>query len=242
MYNFDWNLADLLVRQQKHAEASAAAEKLVERFPNRLQAYYEAADLLLRCAEVADAQSRSLRLGEGRGEGHSEEGRREAYRDTARRLIASADQETERTPDSLERFAWFLVTCRDKSFRDPAKALALADAGLAEAPQRAALHRMRGIALYRLGQYRPAIDAFNQSAAFLPGADVTDALFLAMAYWQIDHPSEAKKWYQSAIDWFATRQLKRPSAYDFISDAQSEILAEANEVFAANGRNATQSQ
>jgi uncharacterized protein HemY len=120
--------------------------------------------------------------------------------------------------------------CRDKSFRDPARALALADTGLAEAPQRAALHRMRGIALYRLGQYQAAIDALEKSTSLLPGADIADALFLAMAHGQLGHQAEAREWLASGVEWIAMHERKRPSVYDFLATARGEILAEAKDV------------
>jgi serine/threonine protein kinase len=246
LYNFQWNLIDLLIRQQKHSDASAAAEKLVHQFPNWQRSHYEAADLLLRCAEIAE-----------RGLAHFPESAQEnvpvpfsstaretaqQYRATARHLIATADQATERTPDSLEQFARFLVIWNDKSFRDPARALSLADAALTEAPQRANLHQIRGIALYRLGQYQAAIDAFARTAKVRPGPEIVDTLFLAMAQWQLGNHNAAKQSYAASLDWFAKHELKRPSVYDFLATAHREILAEANEVLGIESSHGAQQQ
>ncbi len=49
---FQWNLADCLVRRGDHVAGSQAAQVLVQCFP-RLQTYYEAAELLTRCAACA---------------------------------------------------------------------------------------------------------------------------------------------------------------------------------------------
>jgi serine/threonine protein kinase len=227
LYKFQWNLVDLFVRQGKHAAASAAAEKLIERFPNRLQAYYEAADLLLRCAETADTTKHtSAEL--------STTDTVQRYRAVARRLIAGADHVKEQTPDCLERFAWFLVMCKETSFRDPARALALADVGLAEAPQRHSLHEVRSMALYRLGQYQAAVHALEQSAAPRSKANIVDMLILAMSYWQLGNQKEAREWYAAGTEWFAKHQAIRPSVYDIYSAARGEILAEAKVVLGVN--------
>jgi tetratricopeptide (TPR) repeat protein len=219
LYKFRWNLVDLFVRQGDHAAASAAAEKLAQQYPHRLQARFEAADLLLRCADLADALSPPLPMGEGQGEGLR-------YCATARRLIATAEHATERGPDALGFFAWFLLTCRDESFRDPPRALATADAGLAEAPRHEMLNQMRGIALYRLGQYQAAIDAFQQSAAPRGKASIVDVLFLAMSHWQLGKHKEAKEWYTKGVDWIAQQRPKRHSVYDLFAPVHTDILAE----------------
>jgi tetratricopeptide (TPR) repeat protein len=216
LYKFRWNLVDLFVRQGRHAEASAAAEKLAEQFPNGLQAHFEAADLLLRCADLAEAAANESSNG----------GEAPRYVAAARQLIAAADQVEERSPNMLGFFAWFLLFCRDESFRDPARALALADAGLVEAPRHEMLNQMRGIALYRLGQYKPAIDALQQSAAPRGKASIVDVLFLAMSHWQLGNQKEAREWYNTGVDWFSQRRPKRHSVYDLFAPAHADILAE----------------
>jgi tetratricopeptide (TPR) repeat protein len=224
LYKFRWNLVDLFVREGKHAEASAAAEELVRQYSDRLQAYFETADLLLRCAEFADAlANESTDSGDGA-----------RYRVAARHLIATSNQAEERPPDSLGHFAWFLLFCRDESFRDASSALALADAGLAEVPRHEMLHQVRGIALYRLGQYRAAIDAVRQSAQPLGKADIVGTLFLAMCHWQLGNEKEAREWYAAGIDWIANQQPQRRSVYDMFAPAYGEIVAEAREVLATN--------
>ena len=245
LYKLRWNLVDLFVRQGKHTEASAAAEQLVEQFPNQLQSHFEAADLLLRCAELADADSPALPLGrrsavaeegpnnlplppgEGRGEGPR-------YRAAARQLVDTAGEATDRTPDMLGYFAWFLLTFRDQSFRDPARALALTDAALAEAPDRDLLHQFRGIALYRLGQYQAAIAAFQQAASPSGTNDIVEVLFLAMSHWQLGNQEEANKWYAKAANSIGNAQPNRTSVYDIFATPKAEFFAEAEALLATN--------
>jgi serine/threonine protein kinase len=226
LYKCQWNLVDLFIRQGKDAAASAAAERLVEQFRHRLDAHYAVADLLLRCAELADAASSPLPLEDGQGEGLPGEGSH--YRAAARQLIATADDATERTPDTQGFFAWFLLTCRDKSLRDPTRALALADAALAEAPDRDLWHQFRGIALYRLRQYPAAIDAFQHAATASGTNAIVDVLFLAMSHWQLGNQTEAQQWYAKAANWFGINQSRRTSVYDIFAAPKLEFLAEAN--------------
>jgi tetratricopeptide (TPR) repeat protein/tRNA A-37 threonylcarbamoyl transferase component Bud32 len=237
LYKFRWNLIDVFVRQDKQVEASAAAKQLVEQFPDRLQAHFEAADLLLRCAELADISDPPLPPGrrsavaeEGRGEDLAAEG----YRAAARQLVAAAGEATDRTPETLGFFAWYLLTFRDKSFRDPARALALADAALAEAPDRDLLHQFRGIALYRLGQYEAAISALQQAASPSGTNEIVEVLFLAMSHWQLGDQNEARRWYAKASNEFTNLQPVRTSVYDIFATSKAEFLAEAKELLTSN--------
>jgi serine/threonine protein kinase len=241
LYKFRWNLVDLLVRQGNHAEASAAAEQLLKQFPNWLQAHFEAADLLLRCAELADRGLAGHHRGDGRAESAEQNvpvplsgDTAQRYRAAARHLIAISEHATDRNPEALGFFAWFLLTCRDKSFCDPARALALAEAGLAESPRHELLHQVRGMALYRLGQYQAAIDAIGQSAAPTGKTDVVGTLFLAMSHWQLGNQKEAKEWYARGVDWFDNQQPKRRSVYEIFSAVHGELLVEAKELLAIN--------
>jgi uncharacterized protein HemY len=131
--------------------------------------------------------------------------------------------------------------CKDESFRDPTRALRLADNGLAEAPQREMLQEVRGIALYRLGQYQAAVHALEKSTAPPGKADIVDMLFLAMSHWQLGNKQDARKWYAAGAEWFATLQPDRPSVYDVCSAANGDILAEAKKVLRIN-ENATAEQ
>jgi serine/threonine protein kinase len=227
LYQLHWSLVDLFVRQGKHTDASTAAEQLVERFPDRMQSYVDAANLLLRCVEYVDT-TKDMSIDDARPANV------ERYRQAARRLIGAADRLRDETPDCLESLAWFLVMCRDKSLRDPARALALADASLKESPELDSLHRVRGVALYRLEQYQSAVQALQRSARSAASASIADALFLAMSYWQLGNQEEARKWYAVGANRIATPQPKRLNVYDDCADEHEEILAEAKELMATN--------
>jgi tetratricopeptide (TPR) repeat protein len=151
-------------------------------------------------------------------------------RAAARKLITRADEAKHRTPETLGFFAWYLLTFRDKSLRDPARALALADAALLEAPDRDLLHQFRGIALYRLGQYQAAINAFQQAVTLSGTNDFVDVLFLAMSHWQLGNQKVAAEWYAKAANSIDNAQPNRTSVYDIFAAPKSEFLVEAKEV------------
>jgi tetratricopeptide (TPR) repeat protein len=92
------------------------------------------------------------------------------------------------------------------------------------------LHQFRGIALYRLGQYQAAINAFHQAATPSGTADIVEGLFLAMSQWQLGNKKEAMDWYAKAINRLGANQLDRTSVYDIFAAPKVEFLAEAKEV------------
>ena len=73
------------------------------------------------------------RGGLGRGD---DAGNEAAYRQRAHELIVKADEAHQRTPETVDRFAWFLLTCEDQSFRNPSKAVELAHSVVKEVPER----------------------------------------------------------------------------------------------------------
>src|SRR5262249_19759605 len=67
------------------------------------------------------------------------------------------------------------------------------------APKKGSVRNTLGMALYRNGQWREAIEALQKSKELLPGSGGYNELFLAMAYWQLGDKAQAKKWYAQAV-------------------------------------------
>ena len=145
------------------AAAAATVERLVATFPERLEAYHLGAEQSpLRCAVLAvggDLRRRApLQRETGSGEASPS---RHTYRQRAHELIAKAPDAPQRTPDTVDRFAWFLLTCEDKSFRDAPRALELAKSVVKDAPERRGVWFTLALAHYRnwrlaSGRRRPA--------------------------------------------------------------------------------------
>ena len=119
-FHTHWNIVECNLGADRPVAAAAAVERMILTFPDRLQAYHEGAAQLLHCGKLAEKNdSRPLN-------GVAEEGMSNAtpvdYRQRAHELVAKAHDASQRTPDSVNGFAWFLLTCDDTSFRDPPNA------------------------------------------------------------------------------------------------------------------------
>jgi hypothetical protein len=110
------------------------------------------------------------------------------------------------------------------------RALALADAAVAEAPQRNLWLQFRGIALYRLGQYQAAISALQKAATPSGTNDVVEVLFIAMSHWQLGNQNEAKQWYAKVANQSGANHLDRTSVYDIFAAPKADVIVEAREL------------
>jgi tetratricopeptide (TPR) repeat protein len=129
-------------------------------------------------------------------------------------------------PDQFrERFwlAWFLADCVDPQFRDPQSAANIAAALVREAPPVGEFWVTLGIARYRLGQYREAINAFNEATKRDMHYYYADRgyarLFLAMAHQALGERDAALEQYHKAIqqmeteyDWLWPRNNRAEAA------------------------------
>ena len=127
LFNNYWHIAETSIKAGQHQAAAKAVDTLVWAFPDELRAYSYGAEQLLQCAELAEKEVTGSGLTSGANSAKPADNpsaadgsaAANAYRRRARQLIALAHDAPDRTPDTTERFAWFLVTCADESLRDP---------------------------------------------------------------------------------------------------------------------------
>src|SRR5262249_44778800 len=103
--------------------------------------------------------------------------------------------------EACNALAWFLATCPDKSYLNPASAVSLAKAASAAAPADANIWNTLGVTYYRHAEYRESIQALEQAIKIRKGGVPFDWLFLAMAHWQIGEKAQANELYDRAVDW-----------------------------------------
>jgi tetratricopeptide (TPR) repeat protein len=100
-------------------------------------------------------------------------------------------------------FPEFLVTCPDPKWWRANRARELAS----EATERDLewIHHWiaLGIAQYRLGDYRSAINALEKAMSLRPEGHGDDHLFLAMAHWKLGDERQAREWYDKAVAWMS---------------------------------------
>lgn len=216
------NLAELFVHRGDHAAACQAVREMVQRFPKQLMTYWYALQVLSQCVAAAS------------GDTSHDSGKTDAivaeYRAMAREIIEQSETVKQRPATPVTCLAWQLVRGLDRAIWDPPRALRLADAAIAEAPDRSWPHEVRGAALYRLGKYDEAIKALDFAKQLDDAADnllVDDELFRAMASWQLGQKEQARASYDTALR--MNRQLESQPANmgDWIAAVRPLLFAEA---------------
>jgi uncharacterized protein HemY len=104
----------------------------------------------------------------------------------------------------------FLATCPHAEFRDPKRAVELAQKAVALEPKVGGYWNTLGTACYRAGDWQAALDNLKKSTD-LQGENAFDAFFLAMAHQQLGQRAEARKYYSQAVRWMKEHEaaLKR---------------------------------
>jgi tetratricopeptide (TPR) repeat protein/serine/threonine protein kinase len=102
--------------------------------------------------------------------------------------------------------AWFLATCADAKFRNPARAVEMAKKATELVPQEGTNWNTLGAAQYRAGDWKAAIAALEKSMDLRKGGDSFDWFFLAMARWQLGDKEKARTWFDKAVQWMDKNQ------------------------------------
>jgi tetratricopeptide (TPR) repeat protein len=104
-------------------------------------------------------------------------------------------------PDGHNYLALLLLICPEPKFRDPARAVELAKKATDLAPKFGYIWNTLGMAYYRAGNHRDAVQALENAIQFGNGGDGWDWIFLAMAHWQLGDKADAREWYDKASQW-----------------------------------------
>jgi tetratricopeptide (TPR) repeat protein len=123
------------------------------------------------------------------------------------------------TRHSWERKAWFLATCPDTEFLDPAQAVRLAQKAVDKAPRSRRALQSLGVASYRAGDWKPAADALNESLRFSKSGDAASDFFLAMTHWQRGDKEKAHRLYERTVEAMAKNQPNQHALRRFRAEA-----------------------
>ncbi len=132
---------------------------------------------------------------------------------------AAESARSDRMAYAANALAWFLATCPDLRFRDPARAVEFARKAVERAPKEGAFWNTLGAAQYRAGDAKAAVAALQESMRLLGGGEATDWLFLAMALWKLDEPKQARTWYEKAVRWMDQYQVRDEELRSFRAEA-----------------------
>jgi Flp pilus assembly protein TadD len=126
--------------------------------------------------------------------------------------------------------AWWLATCPDSRLRDPEQAVVHAKKAVELKPSDGNLWKTLGVAQYRKGDWKAAIEALMKSGQIRKGSDSFDFFFLAMAHWQLNEKEKARAWYDQAIAWMDKNSSQNEELKRFRDEAAALLgLAKATE-------------
>jgi serine/threonine protein kinase/WD40 repeat protein/tetratricopeptide (TPR) repeat protein len=130
-------------------------------------------------------------------------------------------------PDPNNNLAWFLATSLDASLRDPKRAVGLAKKAVDLAPKEGTLWNTLGVAQYRNGEWKLAIEALTKAMELRHGGDANDWFLLAMSHWRLGDKAQARSWYDRAV---ASMEKSKPVDEELLRfRAEAAALLEVNE-------------
>jgi Flp pilus assembly protein TadD len=113
---------------------------------------------------------------------------------------------------------------------EEAWAIELARKAVELAPKEALHWNTLGVAHYRAGHWKEAIEALSKSMELQKGAlESFDTFFLAMAHWQFGEKETARQWYDRAVQWLERNQDQLAGNTEWLEELR-RFRAEAEEL------------
>jgi tetratricopeptide (TPR) repeat protein len=123
-------------------------------------------------------------------------------------------------PESQNEVCWSVATSSKHGLGVFRLALQLMVKVVEKEPRSALFWRTLGVAHYRVGDRKRAIDALEKSMQ-LPASDAPSGwFFLAMAHWQRGDESKARSWYDKAVQWMARNNSRDEELQRFRDEAE----------------------
>ncbi len=129
--------------------------------------------------------------------------------------IDSFREGIEHSPEYFQPFysnlSWMLAESSDEQLRDAQPAIDAAIRTMQLAPNDGsyAYWYTLGVAHYRHGDWKAAVEALDRPNLNRGWQDIWSLFFLAMAEWRLGHRTEGERWYNTAV---AKRNGQKPSA------------------------------
>ena len=183
----------VLLALGEHSQAARAAADLARFSPLQWQDQFQAAQMLMQCFSAANADTK-LPLPKREADARS-------YASQAETLLRDLTGLIGNDPQGLNEMASLLANCEVLRFRDPARALGLATKATELAPQDPANWSTLGIANYRAGDWKHAIEALEKSTQLDAGDFATAWFFLGMAHWRKGEKDLARQFFDKAVTW-----------------------------------------
>jgi serine/threonine protein kinase len=125
--------------------------------------------------------------------------------------------------DFVDDLVQLLADAPEPSLRDPGRAVALAQKTVERTPRREGAWSALGLACYRGGDPRAALDALKRANHLRGEPAVVDALLLALVYWHLDDKAQARQWYDKAATFMKSGQTRSAQVRRFRDEAAAEL-------------------
>jgi tetratricopeptide (TPR) repeat protein len=200
------NLAALLRQAGKVNEAIREYKEAIRRQPNSVSAHNDLGAIL--CDDKGDydgailAFRQTLRLRPDYAPAHAGLGTALQHKRQLKEAVAHFRKAIRLKPKQAFGYAglaWLLATAPDPKFRDPRRAVELANQAVALGPREAGPWNTLGVAHYRVGDWSAAIAALGKSMKLGKGGNSADWFFLAMGHWQRGEKEKARRWHRRAV-------------------------------------------
>jgi tetratricopeptide (TPR) repeat protein len=185
--------AQMCVLKKFHAEAARTAAELARVPPGNWEHSCRAADLLIDCVRLAE------------NDRHLSQSQRQAavqaYVQQVSEVYQGISKRCPKDRNVLFALAWGRAQYPDPRFRHPSEALALAQRAVQLVPEDGDCRLVAGMAHYRVGNWKEALDALEKAMPLRKGGDCADWFFLAMTHWQRGDKARARQWYDKGARW-----------------------------------------
>ncbi len=149
--------------------------------------------------------------------------------DLALQQYQAAVEVAPNSPHVNNNFAWFLVTCPDRTYHDPQYAIQLASKAVELVPNEGTFWNTLGVCHYRAGNWEESLSALERSNRCLGDAFVGfNAMFMAMAHWKLGRHEEANRQYDVAVKWMRENQVADEELVRFCEEA-AQLLGRVEE-------------
>jgi tetratricopeptide (TPR) repeat protein len=123
----------------------------------------------------------------------------------------------------LNNLAWLLCTCPDETFWNSEQAVTFSRKAVELSPREANYWNTLGVALFRAGEFEEARTALEKSMSLADGGGPHDWLFLAQIEASLDHPNEARRWFDRSEKFLIENGARLEEIGRFYAEA-AEIL------------------
>jgi tetratricopeptide (TPR) repeat protein/tRNA A-37 threonylcarbamoyl transferase component Bud32 len=142
----------------------------------------------------------------------------------ADQLHRKAFQVDAQDPAIDNELAWFLANCAEKRWRNPEKAVRLAQKAVLSNPKSPGYWNTLGVARYRKGDGKGAIADLERAINLRAGGNGCDWFFLAMIHCRLGDRDEARTCLDRAVQWTDKYAPRSNELRRFRAEAERELL------------------